>query len=518
LVQWNSVTLVINGRDLDRQQLVRVARGGEPVALDQAVAARMMESNAIVKTALGDGRSVYGLSTAVGVLKRVEVGPDAAADYSQRMIRQHAVAQGPEAPAELVRGTILRLANAFAEGSTGVRPLLAERLIAALNEPGVPSIRTLGSIGQADLAPMANLAVALFSDLTLEAGEGLALVSSNAFSTAAAALAVAEAERLLDTMDVAGALGLEAIAARPTMLHQAIGRVRPYPGLQQALARLGVLLEGSALWEPATPRNLQDPLTFRNLPQVQGACRDVLDHVDRQLVIELNASQSNPIVLPEEGAVISVANFEILPLAVALDYLRIVLATALSSASERTVKLLQAPWSGLPTGLTPTGGTSDPGLGYFGIATQALAAEARLLAQPVSFEIVSTTHAEGIEDRMTMAPLAARRVAEMVALGDRIVALELAVAAQAAELRGLRLGRGTAAAVSAVRTVVPFLDDGDTVPDIEPLVALVRRGVLAESAGAEAASADSGAFESAVATPGATDRLHSVDPSAAPIG
>jgi histidine ammonia-lyase len=472
----DAVPVVLTGRDLDREQLVRVARGGEPVAIDPAVVPRMEASNATVRTALGEGRAVYGLSTAVGVLKRIEVGPDAAAQYSQLMIRQHAVAQGPEAPRELVRGTILRLANAFAEGSTGVRPILAERLVAALNAPSVPAVRTLGSIGQADLAPMANLALALFADLSLEAGEGLALVSSNAFSTAAATLALADAERLLDTMDVAGALGLEAIAARPTMLHPAIGRLRPYPGLERALERLGALLEGSALWDAATPRNLQDPLTFRNLPQVQGACRDVLDHVDAQLVIELNASQSNPIVLPDEGAVISVANFEILPLAVALDYLRIVMATALSASSERTVKMLQAPWSGLPTGLTPTGGTADPGLGYLGIATQSLAAEARLLAQPVSFEIVSTTHAEGIEDRMTMAPLAARRVADMVSLGERIVALELAVAAQAAELRGLRLGSGTGSAVAAVRTVVPFLGDGDTVPDIEPLVELVRRG------------------------------------------
>ncbi len=204
-------------------------------------------------------------------------------------------------------------------------------------------------------------------------------------------------------------------------------------------------------------------------------------------MIELNASQSNPIVLPDEEAVISVANFEILPLAVALDYLRIVLATALSSASERTVKLLQAPWSGLPTGLTPTGGTSDPGLGYYGIAT-----EARLLAQPVSFEIISTTHAEGIEDRMTMAQLAARRLAEMVALGERIVALELAVAAQAVELRGIRLGRGTSAAVAPVRTVVSYLDDGDTVPEIEPLVALVRRGVFADVARAASSATSAG--------------------------
>ena len=174
-------------------------------------------------------------------------------------------------------------------------------------------------------------------------------------------------------MDVAGALSLEAQAARPTLLHPAIGEVRPYPGLRRTLARLAVLLDGSALFDPATPRHLQDPLTFRNLPQIQGACRDVFDHVDAQLAIELNASQGNPIVVPDEGTVISVANFEILPLAVALDYLRLVLATALGAASERTVKLLEASWSGLPTGLTPADDPSDPGLAYWGIVSQSLA-------------------------------------------------------------------------------------------------------------------------------------------------
>jgi histidine ammonia-lyase len=408
----------------------------------------------------------------------VSVDRDAAGEYSRRMIRQHAVAQGPAASADLLRATILRLANAFAEGSTGVRPVLAERLVAALNDGETPVVRTLGSIGQADLAPMADLALALFGDVRLEAGEGLALVSSNAFSTAAAALAVDDSARLLDTLEVAGALSLEAIAARPTMLHEAIGVVRPYPGLQASLARLRALLEGSALWETGTPRNLQDPLTFRNLPQIQGACRDVFDHVDRQLAIELNASQGNPIVVPGDGSIISVANFEILPLAVALDYLRIVLASALAAAAERSVKLLEAPWSGLPTGLTPAADTSDPGLAYLGIAVQALTAEARLLAAPVSFEIVSTAHAEGIEDRATTAPLAARRVAEMVALGERIVAIELVIGAQATDLRGLRRGHGTEAAVAAVRSVVPFLGVGDSVPDVEPLVALVREGAL----------------------------------------
>jgi histidine ammonia-lyase len=428
---------------------------------------------------LDEGGAVYGSSTAVGVLKRTTVDRAAAAAYSSRVLRTHRVAQGPVALREHVRGTMLRLANAFAEGSTGVRPILAERLVAALNDDDVPEVRALGSIGQADLAQMADVGLAIFGGMPLEAGEGLALVGSNAFSTAAAALAVTDAETLIDTLDVAGALSLEGLAARPTLFDPAIGEVRPYPGLRRTLARLGALLEGSALHDAATPRNLQDPLTFRNLPQLQGACRDVLDHVDAQLAIELNASQGNPIVLPAQRTAISVANFEILPLAVALDYLRLVLASALGASAERTVKLLEASWSGLPTGLTPSADPADPGLAYWGIAVQSLAAEARLLAQPASFETVSTAHAEGIEDRATMAPLVARRTAEMVQAGFRVAALELATAAQATELRGLRLGRGTDRARAAVRSVVPRLAAGDAVPEIEPLVELVRTARIA---------------------------------------
>jgi histidine ammonia-lyase len=262
------------------------------------------------------------------------------------------------------------------------------------------------------------------------------------------------------------------------MLHPAIADVRPYPGLQRELGRIRDLLDGSFLWN-ATARNLQDPLTFRNLPHILGACRDVLDHVDGQLAIELNASQGNPIVVASEERVVSVANYEILPLAVAVDYLRIGLASVLSAVSERIVKLLETPWSGLATGLTPEPGTTEAGLSYLGIASQSLAAEARSLAQPVSYEMASTAHAEGIEDRATMAPLAARRAAEMVSLGQRIVAIELAVAAQACELRGLGpQGHGTALAVEAVRGVVPFLGLGGEVPDLEPLVAIVRSGDL----------------------------------------
>ena len=477
------MTVVLTGRDLDRAGVMRVARFDEAVALDPDASARMQAGRDVVERAMAAGDPVYGSSTAVGVLKRVGVKADAAGDYSARMIRHHLVGQGATAPRDVVRATMVRLANAYARGETGVRPVLAEGIVEALNAGRTPQVHILGSVGQADLAPMADLAAALFDGLPLAAGEGLALVSSNAFSTGWAALAIADAAALVETLESAGGLSLEGLGANLTMLHPAIGEARPYPGLVRSLDRLNALLADSPLREPGAARSLQDPLTFRNLPQISGACRDRLDEADRVLAIELNASQSNPIVVAAEGRVISVANFEVLPLVLVVDGLRAVLATALAASSERTVKLLERPWSGLATGLVPgPDGPADAGLSYLGIAVQALAAEARLLAAPVSFELVSTSHAEGIEDRTTMAPLAVRRLAEQVQLGERIAALELTVAAQARELRGHEAGAGgTGRIAGLVRTRVPYLRAGDPVPDVEPLVELVRAGSFAET-------------------------------------
>jgi histidine ammonia-lyase len=476
------MTVLLTGHDLDRDAVVRVARNGESVALDAGARARMERTHAIVLASIASGAPIYGTTTGVGVLKRIGVPGGDAAGYSSWMLAHHLVGQGPLVPDDVVRATILRLANHFAESSPGVRPELADRLVSALNAGEVPPVHATGSIGQADLAPLAELAVALVGDMDLAPGEGTALLDNNAFSTAWAALAADDAETLLDAMDVAGAVSLDGFAANPSMIHPAIGRVRPYPGLVATLARLATLLDGSAIHEPGGARNLQDPLSFRNLPQVQGACRDALAHLDAMLAIELNASQGNPIVVPEEARVVSVANFEILPLAAGLDYVRIVLASALGVATERVVKGLYPLWSGLPTGLVPDAGTTHAGLTYLSLAAQSLAVEARLLASPVSFELTSTAHAEGIEDRTTMAPLAARRLAGMVELGATIVAIELAVGAQAIELRGQRPGHGTAGAIAAVRRHVPYLSMDDQVASMDGLAAAVRSGEIARAA------------------------------------
>jgi histidine ammonia-lyase len=473
------MTVVLDGESLVLADVVAVARAREPVKLAPAARERMAANRALVEEAVAREEAVYGLNTGVGSRKRVRVPTEELPSFNRLLVESHRVARGARAPDDVVRAHMLRLANGFAKGTAGVRPELAERIVAALNDGTQPRVRILGSVGQADLAQNGELASELFASVQLEAKEGLALLNNNSFSTAWGALALADARRLVEAVDVAGALDLEAFAANVTLLHPEIAEVRPYPGLVDSLERIRRLLEGSYLWQEGAARNLQDPLTFRCLPQIQGAARDALAYAERQLAVELNASQENPLVVPGERRIVSVANFEILPLAAALDFARIGLAPLLTSANERMDKLLQAPFSGLADGLAARPGLAEDSLAELGVVGQAITAEARLLAQPVSFELASSTHAEGIEDRMTLAPLAARRLAEMVALGEHSTAVELAVSCQAVELRDPpALGAGTRRAFDLVRERFSFVGEGMPLGELDPVVELVRSGEL----------------------------------------
>jgi histidine ammonia-lyase len=478
------MTIILSGSDLTVTQVIDVARHGEAVQLAESARLDMANAREIVMEVLDRGKPVYGLTTGVGERKKFLLQGGAAERqlFNQRLVLNHRIAQGEAAPADVVRGAMLCLANSYAKGVTGVRPELADLLVTLLNEGFVPKVRRLGSIGQGDLGQMADLAYGLIehTGFQIQDNEGLALVNSNAFTTAWAALALADAYRLLATQDVAAALDLEAFGANLTCLHPVIERTRPYAGLADTLTRLRAILADSYLWQAGTARFLQDPLTFRCIPQIHGAARDALRYARDILHTELNSSQANPVVAADERDIVSVGNFDIGPVAAALDFARIALAPVVTSANERAVKLLQAPFSGLPAGLGVLDGTPDDGLAELAVAGQAITVEARTLAFPVSYELASSAKGEGIEDRATMAPLSARRLADMVQLCTRVVAIELVVAAQAVDLRGLTaLGRGTRHAYRLVRELVPFTRaEGPFPADLEPVVELIARGDL----------------------------------------
>jgi histidine ammonia-lyase len=477
------MAVVLTGSRLTLEDVERVARRDARVVLATDAVERMASAREIVAETLVADSLVYGLTTGVGMRRNTRVPVGEIADFNRRLIANHQVGAGPHAPIDVVRATMLRLLNAFCGGWVGVRPELAERLAAALNDGVAPKVRVLGSVGQADLAPMADLARGIFDGFELEPKEGLALLNTSSFATGWGALAVADATRLLSALDVCAALDLEAFQASLSVLHPVVEEARPYPGLRTSLRAIRGLLEGSALWEASAARNLQDPLSFRTAVGVNGAAHDAMSFVRSQLETELNASQDNPIVVLDERRIISVGNHEIQPLATALDIARLAIAPALTAACERTVKLLQSHHSGLPEGLAAVAGLAEDGLAEYGVAVQGIASEARLLAQPVSYELASTTHADGVEDRTTMAPLAARRLSEMVDLAEHQAAISLTVSCQAIELRGrMPLGEGCERVVRLVRERIPFLAAGSDIPwTLQPLLDLLRSGALVDA-------------------------------------
>lgn len=466
----------LTGASLTLDQVVGVARNGELVEIADAALQEMRARRAIVERASAEGAAVYGVTTGVGMRRDAPVEADSARAFNRSAISGHLVGLGPAASEDVVRASLVRLANGIVAGYQGARPEVAQALVNALNTGALPRVSSLGTVGQADLAQHADIAHGAARDVELEAGEALALLAGNAYSTGQAALGVADARISLRWFDAAAALDYEAFRANVGALHREIATARPYPGIGETIVRMHELLSGSALWEPGAARFLQDPLTFRCVPQVHGAARDALGFVEGQLAIELNAHQGNPLVVLSEERLVSVGNFDSQPLATALDLLRIALAPVLTAAVERTLKLLSPRFSGLTEGLVAGEASWQDGLSELGVAAQAIAAEARLLALPVSFELVSTMQESGVEDRAALSSLGARRVVEMLDLGARVAAIELTVAAQAVDLRGdAILGAGTSDVHRFVRGHVPFLDAPDQMPlPLEHLATAIR--------------------------------------------
>ena len=470
------MTVELTGASLTLDDVVRVARDGVRVEVTAQARDRMRARRAIVEEVAAAGTPTYGVTTGVGMRRDAAVSADDARAFNRSAISGHLVGLGPPAPDDVVRAALLRLANGLVAGYQGVRPEVADALVSTLNDRATTAVSLLGTLGQADLAQNADLAHGALTALELQVGEAGALLANNAFSTAQAALAVVDTRSLLAWTDVAAMFDFEAFRANTDALHTEIANARPYPGIAETIERLRALLAGSGLWEAGAARFLQDPLTFRCVPQLQGAARDALRFVEEQLEIELNAHQGNPLVVLDERRLVSVGNFDSQPLAAALDFLRIALAPVLTAAVERTLKLLSPRFSGLSEGLVATEGTWQDGLSELGVAAQAIAAEARLLAAPVSFELASTMQESGVEDRTALTSLGARRTSEMLDLGARVIAIELTVAAQAVDLHGpLTLGEGVTSVRTAVRERVPLLDFPEQMPlPLEALAAWIR--------------------------------------------
>jgi histidine ammonia-lyase len=472
--------------------VARVAVDRVEVGIDRAVGPRMTASRGTIDGALERGERVYGLNTGVGPQKRRTVAAEDQGEFNRLMILAHCVGHGDRAPESFVRAAMLVRAQGLALGAAGVRPAVVGALVDALNAGVHPTVHVIGSIGQSDLSPMAEIARALIGagpdghlmgdaglrPLDLAPREALALISSNAFSVGVASLSLAAAGVALHSLELAAMLSFEGFLANVSALDRAVARLRPHDGMAETIDHLrGLLDRGALLLGTRAPRNLQDPLCFRNLPQVHASARHALSHAIGLVETELRSGTDNPAVIADEQRLLPNGNHDITPIAVGLDYARLALAQAITISNERIQKFLDPRFSGLPSGLRAHDDLPEDGLGVIGHGATALSAECRLLAAPVTLEQPSSAMAEGIEDRVTLAPVGARRLYDIAQHALRLAAVELVCAAQAVDLRGRsgELGSGTADTYRNIRQRIAFTGAGESPTDeLEPLVDWLR--------------------------------------------
>lgn len=480
--------VTINGFDLSLKDVVSVARIGTKVRLAPEAVDRMNAARRVVEAVVASGQPVYGVNTSVGAKTGVLLDPSRVAEFNRRLLLTHNMSLGPLASLEVVRAMMVVLLNSMASGRLGVRPRLAHELTDALNANRMFEVHVWGSMGQSDMSPMADLALALYDDLEFEAGEALALLNSSALALATAALAMVDLSVMLDLATLTASLSMEGFAANPSIVSDAALRSRPFVGLRRHGGLIQRCLQGSYLMEAGKPRHLQDPLCFRSLPLIHGTAADSLAFAYAQVEAELRASQNNPVVSIEDEALVSVANFDTVSLAMALDIARLAFSPVVTSSAERLAKLADSFWSGLSVGLIEEDGVGLPGFNGLAQVNKAITSEARLLTAPVIGELASSSHSNGNLDRASMSGLAARRAAELAVLCRTIFAMELLVAAQAVTMRkAAPLGHQTRKLFDLVREAVPYAAAGDRVPKVQPLLKILaaREGELQELVGYE---------------------------------
>ena len=494
----------LTGNDLRLEDVWDVAVHRAPVGLADVARGRMEAARALVE---GAGENTYGISTGFGRFVSEAIPPEQQGELQLRLLRSHACGVGEPYPADVVRAAMLLRANALAKGYSGARVETVELLIECLNRGVLPRVPSRGSVGASgDLAPLAHLALPLVGEgrawfdgsllggaeaiaaaglepVTLRAKEGLSLINGTQFMAAMAALALVRAWRLARTADLACALSLEALQGSRTSFHPAIHRARPLQGQLDSAANLHHLLEGSAIIESHRwCDRVQDAYSLRCAPQVHGASRDLLAHVHSTVAVELNAATDNPLVLVEEGIVVSNGNFHGQPLAFGLDALALAVSE-LASISERRVERLVNPSlsEGLPPFLTLEGGLNS-GFMIPQYVAAALVSENKSLCHPASVDSIPTS--AGQEDHVSMGNASGLKALQVLANSERALAIELLAGAQAIEfLAPLEPGPGVRATHGAVRELSERLrDDRSLSDDIERVAVAIRDGSILAAA------------------------------------
>lgn len=510
---YEDEAIILNGQSLTIEQVYQVAKGQVKIAIAPEALEKANRSHELLLAAGKNHLPIYGLNRGVGLNKDREIFKGDAIDpevlalsqsFNRNMIYSHSTGISNDMPEEIVRAAMVVRLNTLLKGYSGIQPYAIELLTAFLNRCIHPVMPKRGSVGEADIAILSHIALALMGEgevhflgqtmpaekamkaaglvpLKPYAKDSLSILSSNAYSVGYAALTLYDARKLLNQMNLVFALSLEGLNGNVAPFTLAAQKVRPFCSQWKMAEQAREVLHGSYLWDISEKRALQDPLSFRTATQVHGAVLDLIVLLEKQMMINLNASDDNPSVIldlvkdtntsPQEasyyvdepsikGAVIPTANFEPITWILKFEALNIALVHASHNSVQRMIHLADPNLSGLPRFLA--GNDHVIAFGTIQKAFTALDSENRSLANPVSMDSIPL--AGGIEDHSTNAPFVIDRFAKIIDNLVYITAMEEMHATQALSLRlrtnpELKLGKVTLSEYQDFRKEISFLDE-----------------------------------------------------------
>ena len=493
------MVVVLDGHSLKAEDVVKVARGGEPISVSQDAVDRINKCRALLERKIAAKEIMYGVNTGIGELSEVVLNQEQVEKYQRYLVYSHAAGAGEPMAEEDARAAMLSRLNTHCWGHSGIRHELVSTMVEMLNRGVNPVMCQKGSVGASgDLAPMAQMALVLLgegeafyegkrlpggealkaagiSPIAFRERDGLAAINGSNVMTGMGCIQLVDAERWLKTQEVALAMTLEALNANMQAYDSRVHEVRGYPGAQACAENVRKITEGSELLK-RPGKKVQDAYSLRSSPQVVGAAKDALVWTRHMLEIELNHAADNPTFFPDEELVLTGANFQGTPMAFALEVLGMVVTTVGVLSERRTNRLMNPHLSmGLPAFLTKGAGMFS-GLMLSQYTAGALVSENRILSHPAATGSIPA--AADQEDFVSMGMTTAIKARQILENSWSIVAIELIAAAQAFDFRApARPSKGCQAAYEIVRKHVKKLEEDRPIyNDINNMTKAARSG------------------------------------------
>ena len=488
---------LISAEHLTLQRIGEIIRNDLPLELSDDARTRIQHCREYLdKKIAANSKPVYGVTTGFGSLCNVSIGQDYLAQLQINLMMSHACGTGDRVPNEIVKIMLLLKIQSLSYGYSGCKLDTVERLIDFFNNDIYPIVYMQGSLGASgDLVPLAHLSLPLiglgeveykgevmsgkqllqtmgWQPIQLASKEGLALLNGTQNMSAFAVWALLQSHRLNEWADKIAAMSLDAYNGLVEPFTDAVHQVRPHKGQIETAARMRELLAGSEIIEKPKPY-VQDPYSFRCVPQVHGAAKDTMAYVESVIDTEINSATDNPTVCPDDDLIISAGNFHGEPIALPMDFLAIALSE-LANISERRIYKLVSGTRGLPSFLV-----ANPGVNSGFMITQYTAASIvslnKSLCSPASVDSIPSC--QGQEDHVSMGANAAIKLYKVVLNTERVLAIELFNAAQALEFRRpLRSSPVIQEIFDAFRKEVPFIINDEVMyPYIQKSVEFLRK-------------------------------------------